>query len=230
MAALPVRARLVDPAGDPAGARAVRGVRVCSPSPPRSACCCSARRSPWSAGETGAVIGFAARLDRRRSDRGGWAVRYAQRPEAAEGPEHGVRRGGRLRRSGLGQRPLPAHQPAARPVHPERLLRHRGHRCLRGHRLDHLARLDRLPAARLGRPAPDGDGDGVGGARAGAGDPSVQAGLGGAPLRGGLAGRRRGRDPDPRARAAGLGPRVRPDARPGADPAARAWRCSASAG
>ncbi len=46
------------------------------------------------AGETGAVIGFAAGWAVGGLINGLWAVRYARLPEARDGPEHGVREAG----------------------------------------------------------------------------------------------------------------------------------------
>ena len=46
------------------------------------------------AGQTGAVIGFAAGWIVGGVIVAAWAIRYSKRPEAAEGPDHGVRRAG----------------------------------------------------------------------------------------------------------------------------------------
>ena len=46
------------------------------------------------AGQTGAVIGFAAGWIVGGVIVATWAIRYSKRPEAAQGPDHGVRRAG----------------------------------------------------------------------------------------------------------------------------------------
>ena len=93
---------------------------------------------------------------RRRRDR---CLGASIRPNPGSRPRSGARGAGgrRLRSARLGQRPLSVHQCSPRPVHPQRLLRRRRHRRVRGHDLDHVAGLDPVPTPGLGRPAADGE-------------------------------------------------------------------------
>ncbi len=150
-----IRAGLVDRARGPARLRALRAVRAAHRGgPPGGAGHLSGRRAPR---------GLNRDRDRLRRGLRGWG-RGERRLGAPIRPRRGCRsragargaQGRRLRPPRLGQRPVSVHQRTPGSVHPQRLLRGRRNRRLRGHDLDHVAGLDPLSAPGVGRPATDG--------------------------------------------------------------------------
>ena len=97
-------------------------------------------------GAAGAAYGLAAGYVVGGSICAAWALLLARLPESAVGGDEGLPRGHLDRGALLGQRPLPDRQPASRPLHPQRLLDHRGDRDLLGLGVDHLRRASSSPS------------------------------------------------------------------------------------